>query len=232
MGGRFAKAAVLLFSLAVFASCGGGGSGSGGQAQLRFVNASPNEGEVKILLDGTIVANNINYESSSGYLGMSSGSHTIQVNLVGTSTGVLTVPVSVSGGTNYTLMMDNFASQLGHKMFTDSNSAPATGNFRIRFINESPSMGSVDVYLVPAGDSLAGQTPINIVGKPIPFEGDTGYSPHASGSYQIYFTSPGTTFAYIATTSLAFSGGQTRTIVALNSTSGGYTSITLKDINN
>lgn len=230
MGSRFLKAAVVLVSLAVIASCGGGGGG--GQAQIRFVNASPNEGAVKFLVDGTVVANNLGYGASSGYQGVTSGSHKIQINLVGTSTGIKSTSVNVSGGSNYTLMMDNFASSLGAKQFTDSNTDTASGEFRIRFINESPSIGSVDVYLVAAGDSLAGQTPINGTSA-IAFEGDTGYSSHAGGSYQIYFTPHGSTLPYIATGSLAFSAGQIRTIVALNSSGGGgYTYTTLKDLTN
>jgi hypothetical protein len=64
------------------------------------------------------------------------------------------------------------------------------------------------------------------------FEQATTYLPFAAGSYEIYLTAPNTKSVYVDTGQISFTAGQNRTIVALNqSASGGFTSVTLADLN-
>jgi Domain of unknown function (DUF4397) len=202
-------------------SCGGGG-----QTQLRVMNASPGEPELNVLVDGKNVSSNLAYGASSGYLTINSGSRDVQIEPAGSSTPILDETLSFSGSTSSTMLVDNYSSNVQSVVLTDDNSTPASGNFRIRIINASPSMGAVDVYVLESGTSLAGATPL---ASSLAFGSASSYVGLAAGTYNIYFTQPGTTFSYIVA-SAAFTTGQVRTVVALNNLAGGYTTTTLNDV--
>ncbi|HUK23670.1 MAG TPA: DUF4397 domain-containing protein [Terriglobales bacterium] len=206
-------------------SCGGGG-----QTQLRMLNASPGQPELNLLVDGKTVASNLAYGAASGYISINSGSRQIQIEPAGSSNSIINQTLSFGSDTSSTLVVDNYSANVQSVVFSDDNTAPASGNFRVRVINASPSMGAVDVYVLPAGTSLSGATPL---ATSLAFGSASDYAGLAAGSpattYNIYFTQPGTTFSYIVV-STSFTAGDVRTIVALNNLAGGYTTVTLKDV--
>jgi len=63
------------------------------------------------------------------------------------------------------------------------------------------------------------------------FGSATGYQGVAAGSYEVILTPVGQKFSAVDTGSLAFSSGQVRTFVGLNSQSGGFSYTMLQDVN-
>jgi hypothetical protein len=123
-------------------------------------------------------------------------------------------------------MAANFSSSITGLVFTDDNTAPTSGNIKLRFINASPSLGPVDIYVVQPGTDLSSVSPTI---SSLSFQSASSYQTLTAGSYNVFFTAPGTKFAFISTGTLSLTSGQIRTLVTLNAQGGGFTSTTLTD---
>jgi hypothetical protein len=88
-------------------------------------------------------------------------------------------------------------------------------------------MGSCDIYVVTPGTVLSGTSPAV---SNLAFGNASNYLPISTGTYEIYFTQPGTTFVYIDTGAIAFAANQNRTLVSLTA-NGSFTTVTLADLN-
>ena len=162
---RLLKALPLTLALAAFsffaASCG-----SGSQSQIRVVNAIPdvpNNTPLDIDVNGTKVITALafpNFQPSSGYTKVASGSVTIAALDTGTTTQVLSSTGTLSGSTQYTVVLAGFKANPSAVQITDNNSAPTSGNIEFRIIHASPSGTTpVDVYIVPPGTDITNVTP-------------------------------------------------------------------------
>ena len=151
------------------------------------------------------------------------------------SVAELTCPVSAAGAcacagtaTDTTVIASNFSSNIAALVLADDNTAPASGNFKLRIVNSAPGLGPADVYIVAPSTNLNTVSPTlgNIV-----FDSASGYQSLTAGSYEIVVTPVGQKFPAIDTGSLSFSAGQVRTFVGLNSQSGGFSYAMLQDLN-
>ncbi|MGA9039525.1 MAG: DUF4397 domain-containing protein [Terriglobales bacterium] len=228
-GGGFSALALIFLML----GCGGG---SGTTTQLRVLAASPDETtNVQALVDGAALGSSLAYEANTGYQSVTSGSRQFAVEAVGTTTNLLPNDATLTLGSNTetTVIMAGFSSSLQGLVLTDDNTEPATNTANLRVVNAAPSLGAVDVYVVPQGTSLSSVAPTF---------GNLGFAQASlytnvniasSANYEIYFTQVGVpTFVYLDSGPITFGSGQNRTIVGLNNTSGGsYTYVMLKDLN-
>jgi hypothetical protein len=88
--------------------------------------------------------------------------------------------------------------------------------------------------VVASGTSLTGLSPTV---PALAFGAASGYqsltipTTGSTASFDILFTQPGSTLTFMKVGPLSLSSGQNRTIVALNSQGGGFTSVTLADLN-
>jgi len=222
---RVVSAATLLLVALFAVGCGGGGS----HTQLRIMQASPGTPNVDVEVDGKTVASDIAYSSTTGYLTVDSGSRHVQIFQTGTTTGALIdQTINLGSGTSSTYLISNFSSALDFTGFTDDNTAPDTGNFKLRVINASPTLGPVDVYVVTPGTNISTVSPTF---TNLQFNTASIYLNQVAAAEEIFFTSPGTKFVRIDTSTLNFAAGQIRTLVALDDTSGGFTFTTLSDLN-
>jgi Domain of unknown function (DUF4397) len=204
------------------------GCGGGGQTRLRVMNAVPDESSIDLLVDSVSVSTNIAYGTSTGYQTTKSGSHQVAIEPSGSTTPLLTQSISFSSDSDTTVISYNFSSNIANLVLTDDNSAPASGNFKIRIVNASPGLGPADVYIV------APLTDLNTVSPTITnlaFGSSTGYQGIAAGSYDVVLTPVGQKFSAVDTGSLTFISGQVRTFVGLNSQSGGFSYTMLQDLN-
>ena len=113
-------------------------------------------------------------------------------------------------------------------VLTDDNSAPSSGDFKLRLVNAAPGLGPVDIYIVTPGTDLNTVSPTL---SNLAFDAATGYQSLTAGSYEVVLTLVGQKFSAIDTGSLPFSSGQVRTFVSLNSQSGGFSYAMLHDVN-
>jgi len=220
------SAAVLAFAcILTTAGCGGG---SGDHAQFRVMQASPNESNLDVLVDSKTLSSNLSFSQTTGYLKLDPGSRHVQLEVSGTTTPIIDQTLTLNGGSATTYLAANYASSITGVMYTDDNTAPASGQFRIRIINASPGIGNADVYVVPVGTDLSTVT-ANF--SSLAFQAASSYLSLNAGTYEVFFTGPGTKFAYIDSGSLTLSAGQVRTVVGLDGQNGGFTSVTLSDVN-
>ncbi len=204
-----------------------GGCGGGGSTRFRLMNSVPDESNLDVLVDSTSVSSNLAYGTSTGYLSEKSGSHQVGIEPSGSSTTLLQQSISFASGTDTTVISYGFSTQVANLVLTDDNSAPASGDFKIRVINVSPNLGPADVYIVTPGTPLSTVSPtISNLG----FGATAPYQSLASGNYEIELTSVGQKFAAVDTGTLTFSGGQVWTFVGLNSAQGGFTYTKLEDV--
>lgn len=207
------------------AGCGGGG----GQTELRVLNASPNEGAINVLVDSNTVASSIGYATATDYISVKSGSRHLQIEPATSTTVAIDTSLNLASSTQTTVIAANFAANISPIILTDSTTASTTsGDAQIRVVNAAPSIGTVDVYIVTPGTDLTTTTP---VASSVAFQSSSGYTSEVAGTWEIFFTVPGTTFALLDTGPISFTSGQNRTVVALNGAAGGYSYISLADLN-
>jgi hypothetical protein len=215
---------LCLGTLLLVAGCGS----SGGSTRFRLMNAVPDESNFNVLVDGTSVASNVAYGTSTGYQAAKSGSHQVAIEPSGTSTALLTQSVSFASGTDTTIISSNFSQSVANLVLTDDNSAPTSGDFKIRVVNASPGLGPADVYITAPGTDLNSLSP-TISG--LAFGSAAPYQSIAAGSFEVVLTSVGQKIAAVDTGSLTFTTGQVRTFVGLNSQAGGFSYAMLQDVN-
>jgi hypothetical protein len=204
------------------------GCSSGSKTRFRVVNAVVDESELNVLEDGNSVNSNLAYGTSTGYLSAHAGTHQIQVEASGTSNAFLTQALTFNSGTDTTILPFNFSSSPRSLTLTDDNSAPTSGNAKLRLINVSPSLGTADVYIVSPG------TDINTVSPTISnlaFGATSAYQNLTAGNYEIIYAFAGQKITTIDSGAQSLSAGQIRTFVGLNGQSGGFTDTILADVN-
>jgi len=204
------------------------GCGSGGSSKIRFVNTSPNSTALNVLIDGKNVTNALGFGQPSVYNSASSGSRHIQFEPVGTTTNVIDQNVSIASGSHVTFVAENFLTNITGVAYVDNQTVPTTGNFQVRVINAAASVTGVDIYVVPSGTNI---TSVSATASNVPLGNATSYLNLAAGVYDIYFTQPNFKNNIYIFSSITFGSLQNRTIVGFSSPNGGFSAITLADLN-
>lgn len=192
------------------------------------MQGSPSESAVNLLVDGKTLASNVPYATATAYSSLSSGSRHLQIEPSGSSTFIIDETLSLTSGSDSTIVVSNLAPNIMALDLPDDNSAPLSGDFKIRVVNVAPSMGSANVFVVPDGTVLSNVAPtLSRLGV----ESASGYQSFTAGTYDVFFTIPGTISSFIETGPIVFSAGEIRTMVALDNQAGGFTFTALKDLN-
>ncbi|HET8824996.1 MAG TPA: DUF4397 domain-containing protein [Terriglobales bacterium] len=215
---------ILLLGFAL--ACGGGGSA--GTANLRFIQGSPDASTVDYLVDGTTESSNLSYGNASTYASVKSGSRHVQIIPVNSTKPLLDQTVSLADSANETLILTGPVAQLKPLVLDDGTTTGTTSSDNVRVVSISNNMGPADVYIVPAGTSLSGATP---VAKGLDFDQNTGYvgTGATAGNVDVYLTKPGTQSVYLTTGSVNLSVSTKQTILVLDSPTGGFTFTLLTD---
>jgi hypothetical protein len=217
---------ILLLTGAVIALSG---CGSGDKTQLRAMDATPQESEIDVSIDGNSFASNVAYGTASDYVSVGSGSHTLQVYPPGVATAYIDKTISLTSGDKYTVLSANVLSSANALLLVDENSTPASNTAELRIVNASPALGTVDVYIVSPGTNLSTVSP-TVSG--LAFEAVSTYqSLTAKTVYEVYFTLTNQKTAQIDSGPVTYTNAEIRTMVALNGEAGGYTLAVLKDLN-
>lgn len=200
-------------------------------ARFRYVQASTGTpSAVDVQVDGKNVLTDIGYGLPGSYQKVTSGSRTIGIFQTGTTTNpYFSGSVSLGSG-DTTLISENVFSSFTLAPYTDDNSAPASGNVKLRFINAGPSVGSVDIYVVATGTGIGGLSPQ----LSLTYPNASGYVSIAAGSYDVVMTQAGTqNIVSGLNVSYSFTAGQVRTLVIIDSSLGGgpYNQLVLDDLN-
>jgi hypothetical protein len=222
----FGAGAVLLACALFTVGCFSSSHGS-----VRLVNGTlDNFAGLDLLVDSSSKATGVAYGAASPYVSVSTGSRKLDAETTGSTTIIATATASVASKAFYTFMtLNNSGSGTAPVVFTDDNSAPSTGNFKLRIINGSPGFpgGAQDVWVVAQGTCCSGTpTYSNLAfGSASP-----NYTSLAAGTWEVDFTNVGATTPNLTTTVTA-SALAVRTLVALNSQTSGFEAELLTDLN-
>jgi hypothetical protein len=228
---------LAISALGIFAaSCGTDHS------QVRFVNASPDIGSnVDINVDSKSVATDLAFGGvapGSGYLTVHAGNRTVQAFVTGTTTpALIDSNMNFSSQKQYTVLVSGLANSnpptIAALLKTDDNTAPTSGNIKLRVINNSfagPAL--LDVYVVSPGTDIGGLTP-NIASLALQQASD--YQSLTAATYEVIVTdSADGSKTRLIDQSYPLAAGQIRTLVVLDVLGGGALStvpLVLNDLN-
>jgi len=221
----FGAALILLGAALLTVGCG---SSSG---RFRFVQAATAvPTNVDLQVDGKSIQTAIGFGQTATYHTIGTGSHKFELFAAGTTTNPY-ASASVSVGAYTTVFAAgpfNGAIQ-ALVPFTDDNTTPTTGNARVRIIHMAPTASSVDVYIVPSGNDIAGLNP-QISG--LTYQNPSSYQQLSANTYDVVVTVTGQQVILIRDT-YTLTSQQVRTVVILDNANGGgpYSQIILNDLN-
>lgn len=217
---------IFLLCFCVLSGCSG--SGSNGTGNLRFVQGSPDAPQVNLLVDGKSVASTLGYANATGYISVRVGSRHVQVVPANGGSAILDTSVSITSSGNQTLIMTGAAASTQSVLLTDTSTTSTAGDQSVRVVNAATAIAAADVYIVPAGTSIAALSPTS---ANLAFNANTGYQLLPSGAYQVLLTAPGTKNSFLDTGALSTSttSTQNQTVIVLDGAGTGFTFTVLTD---
>ena len=201
----------------------GAAAASAQSARVRVVHASPDAPNVDILVNNNKVLENLPFMEYSEYLPVPGGTYNVKINVTGTSNTALDVPLSVTGGKDYTVVAVGYVGSGKTPSFTvnvleDDNSAPSDDNVKVLVMHAAPGAPAVDVYWTTPFETLEGKTPVL---ANVPFNVASGYLTVPPSMCQARVAVAGTKMIAIDSTRLVTWSGIIRTIIAVDSRGGG-----------
>ena len=173
-------------------------------SQFRIIDASPDAGGLDIYAGNSVLTYNLGFGTITSYIPINPGTYTLNADLSGSKTVAASVRASLLNSKQHTLLLSNVAAQLQATFLTDQSQPAPTGQIALRFLDEAISPGSLDLYLVPQGSTLAKVSPIK---TGLSFGDNTGYLNVPTGSYTLYIVTNATVIA--TTTVPLYTGGAT-----------------------
>jgi len=160
---------------------------SGSQAQIRFVHAIQDAGDLDIDFNGTKQITDIGFlgiQPSNGYIAVPAGSDTIEGFPTGSTTNeAFSVSnVNLNSGSQYTVVATGFTTSTSSVVIlspVDTNTEPSDGIVDFRAINASPSgPNAVDIYILANPVTCAlGQPPCTATISGLAYQQTSAYVP-------------------------------------------------------
>ena len=232
-------------TLVVAAACSAkdaptGPSTTGPSGRLRVVNAVPDPtrgGAANVKIGDQVFAVNLAYGAATGYQRVYTGSRELHMRRTTDTTIVLLDQTfEVAADADFTAfalgkLPANGGTGISAILLPDNNTAPATGNVKLRFVNASPAAGSVDVYVTAPAASITTATP-DVSG--LNYASATAYLEKPAGTYRVRVTTTATKTVILDITQTAvttpapgipalpaLTAGSIRTIAILDKTGSG-----------
>jgi hypothetical protein len=184
---------------------------------VRVIDASYIAPALDASAAGTVIASNIGQGAISQYGVVNpSGAAVIAVTAASGGAALAQTQASlVSGGQESIFIADNGAAknEFAVTVLEDQSTAAPNGESTFRFLNQAPKTGAVDIYMVPAGTTLAKATPLV---SALAAGGITGYIPFSSQKVSMVVTPAGSTKVKYTSQPLALTGGEVRTALILD----------------
>jgi hypothetical protein len=184
---------------------------------VRSIDASYIAPAVDIEVEGSLIAHNIGQGAITPYGTLpASNNALIQVTAATGGAALVTSNGTLLAGHEHSVFLtDNGVSPNGYEVtvLEDQQIPAASGHSAFRFLNQAPKVGAVDVYMVPAGTTLANTIPI-VTG--LPPGGTAGYIGFTSQTVTMVVTPTGITTPFYAYTPMVLTGGEVRTVLLMD----------------
>lgn len=200
-------------------------------ANVRVLHASPDAPSVDVLVDGQVVLTDVPFKAFSPYLAVNAGARNVKVRATSNpSLVVIDVTPTLAANTDYTVIARNLVASIEPLLLVDDNSAPTSGQIKLRLVHGAPSAPTVDIFVTAPGVSLASATPTLV---DVPYAAASNYLAVPAGTYQVRICPANTTTVAIDSGALTLTAGQIRTAVAVDNTGGGapFGAVVLPDRN-
>jgi len=117
-------------------------------AEFKVLNASTAGTALNVLVNGVIALSNIPYQGVSNYVTTPAGSSTFTVQATATpGSNLLTLVATLNSATDTSIVFSGPPGGLIPLVLNDNNLPPPALNARVRFVNVSPGIGPLDVYI-------------------------------------------------------------------------------------
>ncbi len=212
------RLAALAALLTLVAGCHGGHTQN--STDMRAVNAVIDAEPLDVLVDNDVKFGGLAFGATSPFSEFSSGGREVTLRSASNQAVFFDKNLNFGSGANYTLVIYGTRSAMSALQLTDDivspDTAPASGNFKIRAVGASADSGPVDVYVTQAAD--ISNSPATI--GSISFTSVSGYSESAAGSYRIVLTVTGTKDVLFQSAPQTFAAGSIYSLVVVPSGGG------------
>jgi hypothetical protein len=187
-------------------------------SQVRIIDASPDAPGLDIYQGSAALAYNLGFGTITSYIPFSPGIYTISTKSAGSTQVLTSAKGTVVASAQYTVLIGNVSASLQETILKDQSQAAPSGQISLRFIDQATRVGGMDVYLVPAGQTLTAVTPLL---TNLTFSANTGYLNIPTGTYTIVMMPTGTvptstTVATYTGAQVVYPGGSARTIILID----------------
>jgi hypothetical protein len=176
-------------------------------SEFKFVNASSVAAPLNVFVDGVLALANVPFAGVSNYQKTTAGTHSVTVQSSATPGAVLlSLVTNFASASDSSIVVSGAAGSLQGLVLSDNNMPSGLNRARIRFVNASPDLAAMDVY-VNFAKLFSGVTSISST----PY---TGLVADALGntSYEFDFNLAGTTNRVLQIPSTTILSGKTYTV--------------------
>ena len=214
---RLAMAAAASLALALGLSACQNVAGFTQPSLVRVIDASYIAPAVNVVVEGTLLAANIGQGTITPYGTLpATGDALIKVTAAtGGATLVSSNGTLLAGHQHSVFLTDNGAAPKSYMVtvLEDQDVQAAGGHSAFRFLNQAPKVGSVDVYMVPSGTTLAN----SVLQATIPVGGTFGYFSFASQTVTMVIVPAGAITPKYTSAGLSLVGGEVFTVLIVDS---------------
>jgi len=184
---------------------------------VRFIDASYIAPAANVLVEGQLLAANAGAGTITPY-GTVPASEAAPIQITPAAGGAALVSTSgalLPGHQHSVFLTDNGAAPSSYTVtiLEDQQVQAASDLSAFRFLNQAPRTGAVDIYMVPAGVTLANAVPLV---ADLPVAGTAGYISFTSQTVTMVITPTGLTTPSYTSTPITLIGGEVRTVLIMD----------------
>lgn len=172
-------------------------------AAARVLHVSPDATALDIDIDGSLLADDLDYEFSTDYFPVASGTRGFIATPGAGGAAVIDEGLDFAAGTEYTVLVADSLANIGTIVLTDNNAAPTAGNIKLRIVHGAAAGVPVDVYVTDA--AVVDLTGLTADVEGVVLGGFTAYMDMAAGMYRIWVTAAGDQATVLANEAFDFS---------------------------
>jgi len=184
---------------------------------VRVIDASYIAPAVNVEVEGTLLAANIGQGTITPY-GTLPASNDAAIDVTAATGGATLVDTNgtlLAGHQHSVFLTDNGAAPASYEVtiLEDQQVAAAQGHSAFRFLNQAPKTGPVDIYMIPAGTTLANTIPLVTA---LPVGATAGYISFTSQTVTMVITPTGVITPKYTSQTIPLIGGEVRTVLIVD----------------